>query len=155
MEEIDLGPWLTGLAAVLDAENSKAPIECRISSPNPKVPLQASPRFLERALRNLVQNAVRYANSRIHITLITVDEQAIIHVDDDGPGILPADRQRIFDPFVQLEAHNELDDSGYGLGLAIVHRVAQWHGGSVTVSGAPIGGARLSLMLPIANNRGE
>ncbi len=155
MEEIDLGPWLTGLAADLDAENSKALIECRISSPNPKVPLLASPRFLERALRNLVQNAVRYTNSRIHITLKTVDDQAIIHVDDDGPGILPADRQRIFEPFVQLRAHNELDDSGYGLGLAIVHRVALWHGGSASVSGAPIGGARLSLMLPIADNRGD
>jgi signal transduction histidine kinase len=153
MEEIDLGPWLTGLAADLNAENSKALIECRISSPNPKVPLLASPQFLERALRNLVQNAVRYTNSRIHITLKTVDDQAIIHVDDDGPGILPADRRRIFEPFVQLGAHNELDDSGYGLGLAIVHRVAQWHGGSVTVSGAPIGGARLSLMLSIAHNK--
>jgi signal transduction histidine kinase len=155
MEQMDLGPWLTDLAAVMDAENSKATIECRISSPNPKVPLLASPQFLERALRNLVQNAVRYTNSRIQITLKTVDDQAIIHVDDDGPGIPPADRQRIFEPFVQLDAHSNPDLPGYGLGLAIVHRVAKWHGGSVTVSEAPIGGARLSLILSITDNRGD
>jgi signal transduction histidine kinase len=155
MEQMDLGPWLTDLAAVFEAENSKATIECRISSPNPKVPLLASPQFLERALRNLVQNAVRYTNSRIQITLETVDYQAIIHVDDDGPGIPPADRDRIFEPFVQLDASSNLDLPGYGLGLAIVHRVAKWHGGSVTVSEAPIGGARLSLILPITDNRGD
>ena len=153
MEEMDLGPWMSDLAVVLDAENSKATIECRISSPDPKVPLLASPQFLERALRNLVQNAVLYANSRIQITLKTVDDHAIIHVDDDGPGILPADHQRIFEPFVQLEAHSNPDLPGYGLGLAIVYRVAKWHGGSVTVSEAPIGGARLSLSLPITDNR--
>lgn len=155
MEQMDLGPWLTDLAAVLDAENSKATIECRISSPNPKVPLLASPQFLERALRNLVQNAVRFTNSRIQITLKTVDDKAIIHVDDDGPGIPPADRQRIFEPFVQLDAPGNSDLPGYGLGLAIVHRVAKWHGGSVTVSEAPIGGARLSLILPITDIRGD
>jgi len=155
MEQIDLGPWLTDLAAVLDVENSKANIECRISSPNPNVPLLASPQFLERSLRNLLQNAVRYTNSRIQITLMTVDDQAIIHVDDDGPGMPLADRQRIFEPFVQLAAHSNLDSPGYGLGLAIVHRVAKWHGGSVTVSEAPIGGARLSLVLPITDSRAD
>ncbi|MEJ2155814.1 MAG: ATP-binding protein [Desulfobacteraceae bacterium] len=153
MEEMDLGPWLSDLAVVLDAETSKATIECRISSPDPKVPLLASPRFLERALRNLVQNAVLHANSRIQITLKTVDKQAIIHVDDDGPGIPPADRQRIFEPFVQLDAHRDSDVPGYGLGLAIVDRVAKWHDGSVTVSEAPIGGARLSLNLPLTDKR--
>ena len=155
MEQMDLGPWLSDLMAVLDAENSKVNIECRISSPDPKVPLPASPQFLERALRNLVQNAVRYANSRIQITLMRVDDQTIIHVDDDGPGIPLADRQRIFEPFVQLDPHSDPDLSGYGLGLAIVHRVAKWHGGSVTVSEAPIGGARLSLILPISDDRGD
>jgi signal transduction histidine kinase len=155
MEPVDLGTWLTDLVAVLGAENSKADIECRISSPNPKVPLLASPQFLERALRNLLQNAVRYTNSRIQITLMTVDDQAIIHVDDDGPGIPLADRQRIFEPFVQLDAHSNPDLPGYGLGLAIVHRVATWHGGSVTVSEAPIGGARFSLGLAITDNRAE
>jgi signal transduction histidine kinase len=155
MEQMDLGPWLTDLAAVLDVENSTPNIECRISSPDPKVPLLASPQFLERALRNLLQNAVRFTNSRIQITLMTVDEQVIIHVDDDGPGIPLADRQRIFEPFVQLDANSNPDLPGYGLGLAIVHRVAQWHGGSVTVSEAPIGGARLSLVLPITDNRAD
>ena len=155
MEQMDLGPWLTDLAAVLEVKNSKAAIECRISSPNPKVTLLANPQFLERALRNLVQNAARYTNSRIQVTLKTVQSQAIIHVDDDGPGIPLADRQRIFEPFVQLDAHNNPDLPGYGLGLAIVHRVAKWHGGSVTVSEAPIGGARLSLILPFSDNMGE
>jgi signal transduction histidine kinase len=155
MEQMDLGPWLADLAAVFDAENPAADIECRISSPNPKVPLLANPQFLERALRNLLQNAVRFSNSRIQITLMTVDDQVIIHVDDDGPGIPLADRQRIFEPFVQLDAHRNPDLPGYGLGLAIVHRVAQWHGGSVTVSEAPIGGARLSLVFPITDSRAD
>ena len=155
MEPMDLGPWLTDLAAVLDAENSKVDIECRINSPEPEIPLLASPQFLERALRNLVQNAVRYSNSRIQIILGTIDDQAIIHVDDDGPGILPADHQRIFEPFVQLDLDSDPDRSGYGLGLAIVHRVATWHGGTITISEAPIGGARFTLIVPIADNRSE
>nr|WP_320191432.1 ATP-binding protein [uncultured Desulfobacter sp.] len=149
MEQIDLGLWLTELVAVLVAENPNSIIEYRNGSTDPKLILMASPQFLELALRNLVQNAVRYSNSRIRITLKTVDDQVVVHVDDDGPGIPPADRQRIFEPFVQLDPHSNPDLSGYGFGLAIVRRVAIWHAGRVTVCEAPMGGARFSLMLPI------
>jgi signal transduction histidine kinase len=71
---------------------------------------------------------------------------AAIRVDDNGPGIAPADRQRIFDPYVTTKEH------GTGLGLAIVRKIAIDHGGDVTVSDAPapLGGARFQVVLPLA-----
>jgi signal transduction histidine kinase len=148
MELVDLALWLTDLTSVADAENAKVAVDCRIISPSRQVPALIDPRLLERAVRNLLQNAVRYADARIHVTLKIANGQCIIHVDDDGPGIPAADRQRIFEPFVRIEANEDRKSDGYGLGLAIVQRVAQWHNGSIAVSDAPIGGARFTLRWP-------
>lgn len=148
MEMVDLALWLTDLTTAANADNENVSVDCRIVSPARQVPARIDPRLLERAVRNLLQNAARYADARIHVTLKVANGQCIIHVDDDGPGIPAADRQRIFEPFVRIEANEDRKSDGYGLGLAIVQRVAQWHAGSVTVSEAPIGGARFTLRWP-------
>lgn len=148
MEELDLTPWLKDLTAAA-AEDIGAPnINCRINSPNSEVQSRVNPTYLERAVRNLLQNANRYAKTRIHVTLETADGQCRIHVDDDGPGVPAEDRERILDPFVCLDISRDRESGGHGLGLAIVRRIAEWHGGSVEVGDAPIGGARFTLGWP-------
>jgi signal transduction histidine kinase len=147
-EAIELGPWLKALTSAYHAENESINIDFRINSPDPKVPVQVNPRLLERAVANLLQNAARHCRQRIHVTLETADHHCLIHVDDDGAGIAEADRKKIFEPFVRLEHADKAEARGYGLGLAIVQRIAQWHGGRATIASAPIGGARFTLRWP-------
>jgi two-component system, OmpR family, sensor kinase ParS len=69
----------------------------------------------------------------------------VISVDDDGPGVPPAERERLFEPFTRVEGSRGRDSGGMGLGLAIVRSVAEWHGGEASISDSPLGGARVSL----------
>lgn len=147
-EMLDLAPWLIELTAAANHENGHIRIDYRIDGTDPNVPLQVNPRFLARAVGNLLQNAARYSRQRIQVTLATEGQFCMIHIDDDGPGVAEADRQRIFEPFVRLDDSESDDAVGYGLGLAIVRRVVEWHGGQVVVTVAPIGGARFTLCLP-------
>lgn len=104
--------------------------------------------LLERALQNLLQNARRYARQRIDVGFAVQDGQYCLTVDDDGPGV-PADaREKIFDAFVRLDDRNQ-HGAGFGLGLAIVQRIAEWHGGRVSVTDSPLGGARFVLQWPL------
>ncbi|WP_086839031.1 sensor histidine kinase [Amycolatopsis kentuckyensis] len=90
---------------------------------------------LERLVRNLVDNAQRHAVSRVAVTVSAVDGQAVLTVDDDGPGIPEADRERVFDRFVRLDDARDRDEGGSGLGLAIVADIARAHGGTAAVEG--------------------
>lgn len=98
------------------------------------------------ALRNLIGNARRHANSQVVVSLHVAAPWLVIAVDDDGPGVAPADRERIFQPYVQLKRHPD----GFGLGLALVHIIATKHGGSADVCDSVLGGARFRLLLPHA-----
>lgn len=102
-----------------------------------------------RLIINLLRNAQKYANQAIHITSLTLDEQLIIYVDDDGPGIPESEREDIFIPFKRLDQSRSKDSGGYGLGLAIVERIMQKHHGQVTVGESVLGGARFKLTFPI------
>jgi signal transduction histidine kinase len=105
-------------------------------------------KHMGRAIGNLVQNALRCAHRRIHVCLERCDREAVIHVDDDGPGIPEKDRERIFEPFTRLDSSRSRISGGHGLGLAIVRQIAGWHRGSVTVLDSPMGGARFSIRWP-------
>jgi signal transduction histidine kinase len=99
---------------------------------------------LERLVRNLVDNAQRHAVSRVAVTVSAVDGHALLIVDDDGPGIPEAERERVFDRFVRLDDARAHDDGGSGLGLAIVADIVRVHGGTVVVDG----GSRFVVRLP-------
>ncbi|HNN96186.1 MAG TPA: ATP-binding protein, partial [Pseudomonadota bacterium] len=73
-----------------------------------------------------------------------------IDVEDDGPGIPEAQRGRIFEPFMRLEAGRRQGQAGCGLGLSIVRRIVERHGGSIELDRSPLGGARFRLLLPAA-----
>ncbi len=103
---------------------------------------------LERLVRNLADNAARHARGRVAMSLEEHDGLVLLRVDDDGPGIEPGDRERIFDRFVRLDDARDRDSGGSGLGLSIVREVAGLHGGTVVVVEAPQGGARFEVRLP-------
>jgi signal transduction histidine kinase len=102
---------------------------------------------LRRAVANLLDNAVRHARERIVVTLEDrPDGGAVLTVADDGPGVPPVDRDRIFERFTRLDDARSAHDGGTGLGLAIVRDIADRHGGAVSVDGPP--GTRFVLLLP-------
>lgn len=104
--------------------------------------------LMERALHNIVSNAQRYATTKIRVTLDRDDKDYIVLIDDDGPGIPPDDRTRIFNSFVRLRMNTNFDKSGFGLGLSIVNRIMEWHNGQARVSESEWGGARFELRWP-------
>jgi signal transduction histidine kinase len=98
--------------------------------------------LIETVLRNLLYNAIRHANRKIRVSFAVVEQQRyLLCVDDDGPGIPEADRERVFGSFVQL-GRPAGQKTGFGLGLAIVQRIVEWHGGTAHVEQSPLGGAR-------------
>ncbi|SUB74163.1 Sensor protein CpxA [Pluralibacter gergoviae] len=83
-------------------------------------PLYGNPSALESAFENIVRNALRYSHTKIEVSF-SVDKDGItIHVDDDGPGVSPADREQIFRPFYRTDEARDRESGGTGLGLAIV-----------------------------------
>ncbi len=103
--------------------------------------------LIETVLKNLLYNAIRYARRSITVTFTCREGVNRLLVDDDGPGIPTADRQRVFESFVQLE-RGASRKTGFGLGLAIVKRAVEWHGGQVSVSESPLHGARFCVTWP-------
>jgi signal transduction histidine kinase len=108
---------------------------------------------VSRMIRNLVDNAVRHAKSRVDIQVGSRDGNVILTVSDDGPGVAPADRARVFERFVRLDSDRARSGGGTGLGLAIVAEVAAAHGGTVTINDRSGGGTTLIVTLPQQINR--
>jgi signal transduction histidine kinase len=105
-------------------------------------------RAIARAVANLLDNAVRHAESRVAISTDALDGVCRVLVDDDGTGIAEADRQRVFERFTRLDEARDRTAGGAGLGLAIVSDIAARHNGSVEVTDAELGGARVILAFP-------
>lgn len=150
------------------AEMETTPVECRAMAgrvieslaplhesltialaPGPEVMLDAEPRYLQRALQNLVSNACRYGRSQVAVQLSAEPRLVRIDVEDDGPGVPDDDREGIFKPFARLDTSRTRSSGGYGLGLSIVLKIMAGHGGSVTVDRSEtLGGARFTLLIP-------
>lgn len=103
---------------------------------------------LSRLIENLLANAYRHASAHVSVGVGTDAASAWLVVDDDGPGIGPADRERVFERFVRLDAARSADVGGSGLGLALAREAAVAHGGTLHVDDSPLGGARFVLRIP-------
>ncbi|MFI9233724.1 sensor histidine kinase [Streptomyces rimosus] len=124
------------------------------------VPVRGDPAQLERLLTNLVDNALRHAASEVRVVARArdgaavenqaVENQAVLEVIDDGPGIPPPARERVFERFARLDAARDRESGGTGLGLAIARGIARAHGGDLSVRDREDGrsGARFVAVLP-------
>ena len=108
---------------------------------------------VSRVIRNILDNAVRHAKSRIEIAVHSQDGNAILTVGDDGPGIPPAERTRVFGRFVRLDSDRSRSGGGSGLGLAIVADIVAAHSGTTSISDRAGGGTAITVALPQHNNR--
>jgi len=103
---------------------------------------------LASVVRNLLDNAARHATARVAIATYADGGDGVITVDDDGPGIPPGDRERVFERFTRLDAGRARNEGGAGLGLAVVKAVVSAHDGTVVADASPLGGARITVRLP-------
>ncbi len=111
--------------------------------------LRADPERLTQVIRNLLANARRHAgpSGRVELSAIAHGTRLTIRVDDDGPGIPPAEREQVFDRFHRSQASRDRGSGGSGLGLAIARSIVELHGGRIWAEDSPLGGARVAFEL--------
>ena len=150
-QEVDLGTVesidLSGLAA---EECARVDALLDTGDNSQTVEVQGIPKLLRRAVRNLLENARRYSSGEVEVVVRREGPRAVVRVSDHGPGVPPAQRERIFEPFYRLPGASERD-GGVGLGLALVRSIAERHGGTVVCEARPDGapGACFVLNLPL------
>lgn len=142
-EAFDAGPVLQdALATVLPHAQARS---CQLNGPAtlPPIPLTGSRTALQGAVINLLENAVSFAQHTVTLEVGLQHGWLQLNISDDGPGIPPEQQSRVFEPF--FTTRNE----GTGLGLAIVKRVAEDHGGAVSLHSTPNQGCRFEVVLPL------
>jgi signal transduction histidine kinase len=141
--QIDLAALVESICADLDdlgepvewSGHTAAPLSCRAGE-------------IRRAIRNLVENAVAYGH-KAEVSLHDAPGGYEVRVEDEGPGIPPDDRNRVFEPFVRLESSRNLETGGTGLGLTLVKAIAEGHGGRILLEDRDHGrGLKARLILP-------
>ncbi|WP_336220435.1 two-component system sensor histidine kinase RstB [Citrobacter amalonaticus] len=140
LSEPDLPAWLT--AHIDDVQSVNPERKLHISQLVSGDYGALDMRLMERVLDNLLNNALRYCRSTVQIQLLLNGNHATLIVEDDGPGIAPEARESVFEPFVRLDPSRDRATGGCGLGLAIVHSIAQAMGGTVACDESELGGAR-------------
>lgn len=110
-------------------------------------PLPGAPRALERAVQNLVDNGLRYGQ-RVRIRLIERADEAEIQVGDDGPGLPPELREKVFEPYFRADASRNPAGGGSGLGLSIARNLVHAHGGRIWLEADAGGGLLARVVLP-------
>jgi two-component system sensor kinase ParS len=143
-ENIQALSWLDSVvgSVALEAEAAGVQlsiVECQVNE------VRIEPRFMARAVINLLRNAIRYAEERVDVSLVRNGDHYEVRVNDDGPGVPLEGREKIFEPFSRLDASRDRRTGGFGLGLALVRRVSQSHGGQVEVADSPWGGASFRM----------
>ena len=141
---VELLEWLRELYAPVCEERG---IRLKLAAPADRLVISTNRGLLERAVSNLIDNALRHARDggEVEISLATRGDRIELAVSDSGPGIPEADRERVFDRFVQLDPSRKAD--GAGLGLPLVRAIARLLGGDARAEASPLGGARLIVTL--------
>ena len=147
-KESDLGTIeAVDLVGLVAEECARAQTTLDLQVPGSELLVPGVGKLLRRAIRNLLENARRYAQGEAILTVRLEGSNAVIQVCDQGPGVPEAYRERIFEPFYRLPGASERD-GGVGLGLALVKSIALRHGGSVSCRANRQGGACFEIFLP-------
>ena len=144
---VGTGATDTGPAAECLADGRDPGEECALMS---DVRIIGDAHAVRQAIDHLVTNAARHAHELVTVDIEVGPDAVVVHVDDDGPGIAPADRAKVLQRFVRLDEGRDRDAGGAGLGLAVAAEVAAAHDGEVTIDESALGGARVSLVLGAA-----
>lgn len=140
--DVPLGPWLE---QTVD-KYRRADLAIDVERDDGLDSAAMDPRLMALALSNLISNASRYASGRIRVRLARAAAGYELSVEDDGSGVPEADRDKVFKAFTRVDDSRNRETGGYGLGLAVVTRIAALHGGSARVeSSEDFGGARFIL----------
>ncbi len=149
-EPVDLGHLASevsgSLSIVAEEHHQRVVVDAR-----PGVVVSVDRLVLREAVANLVDNAMKYGppGSTIHVRVRAERQQAIVEVEDEGPGIPPEYRDRIFDRFFRIDEARSREDGGTGLGLAIARWAVSVNGGRIVVDTGARGGALFRIVLPI------
>jgi signal transduction histidine kinase len=145
-EAIDVQGWFAKFAEVYAPSFEER--GAKLAQHAQPLRIQGDRTLLDRILVNLLDNALAHVGAGGHVELEAVQSAGgvAIRVDDSGPGVPPAERERVFDRFARLTGSRRV--GGHGLGLAIARGVARLHGGDLRVGDSPLGGARFELWLP-------
>ncbi|MCA9573327.1 MAG: HAMP domain-containing histidine kinase, partial [Myxococcales bacterium] len=143
VEPVDLGALASQVAADVGGLQPEVSVEAVGVGAT-----EGEPQLLKTALTGLAANAVRFAATRV---VLTVDGDTV-HVDDDGPGVPQDRREAVFEPLVGFRGGRE--HQGLGMGLAIARRIVDAHGGALCVGDAPLGGARFTVRLALRTRDG-
>lgn len=140
--------WCADLTRWVENARERTGRTIELDLPDHPVASMADPAKMERVVANLLSNAAKFSPSGTVIRCALADEPdaVVVTVSDEGPGIDPADRERIFERFYQADAGATRERGGFGIGLSLVKRFVEAHGGTVTVSSAP--GATFTVRVP-------
>lgn len=145
--EMDVKPWLQEL---VDAYKDE-PVRITLAvTPAGQQAFRATfnPQLMARAVNNILRNCLRYADSRITVTLSQANDVTEIRIEDDGKGIAEDKLPTLFDPFTRGDTSRDRQSGGYGLGLAIAARIVQRHNGTIAASNRKPHGACFTLAWP-------
>jgi len=134
--------WISSYVEKQSRHSDTVALLLKIADEDDKTDIFADPYWLELAVSNIVNNAMRYAQSEILITLSVTSGGFSLAVADDGPGINAAETEHVIKPFYQTAGGSK---KGFGLGLALVSRIAQLHGGKVNITSSALGGAEVTI----------
>jgi two-component system osmolarity sensor histidine kinase EnvZ len=118
-----------------------------IKSDNELIELQGRPTALRRSFENIIQNGLIYGNN-VYVDIIKGNKRALVIIDDDGPGIPEDQYKNVFKPFFRLDKSRSLNQSGVGLGLAIVEDIINSHGGNIQLNKSKYNGLQVKVSLP-------
>jgi two-component system OmpR family sensor kinase len=148
-EPLELGALVRECVAQAELEAGVREVAVTVETSSP-VFVTGSPLLLERAVSNLIANAIKFSplKGAVIVTIHAAQGHADIAIRDYGPGVPDAELSSLFRPFYR--GSNAVRADGHGVGLAIVQRVVQAHGGEIHAENAEGGGLRVALHLPVA-----
>lgn len=144
-ESKNLQEWITSGMQRLQTLSGKKQLDFRVIGIGQYEETLLEPRLMTRVLDNLVQNAIRYAKSTIHVTLGKDHDNYVLVVEDDGAGIAEQDYEKLFDAFSRIDSSRDRRSGGFGLGLAIVKRIVEGHQGTIKISKSELDGAKFEV----------